>query len=91
MKGSPQLTDLNQNFIQLAQKKTFRIISFGETVPTPMFGIDMNFVQKESANLGIGEHFYINTNHINVCKPDCKESLIYEKFVELIAATLQIN
>ena len=83
---SPQLIDLNQNFVQLAKDRgnDLKVVSFGESLPTPMFGIDVNFVEQKSANLGIGEHFQINTNHINVCKPDSKDSIIYRKFLDLI-------
>ena len=49
-----------------------------------MFGIDMTFVSPESANLGLGEHYQIKANHLNVCKPDSKESIIYKKFIDLV-------
>ena len=53
---SPQLIDLNQNFVQLAKDRgDLKIVSLGESLPTPMFGIDVNFVEEKSANLGIGE------------------------------------
>ena len=83
--GSTQLIDLNQNFKNLAkEKEDLRIISFGEALTTPMFGIDMTFVSPESANLGLGEHYQIKANHLNVCKPDSKESIIYKKFIDLV-------
>ena len=34
--------------------------------------------------LSIGEHCQIETNHINVCKPDSKDSIIYRKFLDLV-------
>ena len=90
--GSPQLLDLNQNFKNLVkEKENFKIISFAEAMSTPMFGIDMTFVSPESANLGIGEHYQIKANHLNVCKPDSKESIIYRKFVDLLLDVIDEN
>lgn len=89
---SPQLTDLNQNFIQLAKdKKDLKVVSFGESLPTPMFGIDMNFVSRKSADLGIGEYYQIKTNHINICKPESKDSIIYRKFLDMVMDVVDDN
>ena len=89
---SPQLIDLNQNFVQLAKDRgDLKVVSFGESLPTPMFGIDVNFVEEKSANLGIGEHYQIKTNHINVCKPDSKDSIIYRKFLDLVIDVIGDN
>ena len=68
-----------------------KVVSFGESLPTPMFGIDVNFVEQKSANLGIGEYYQIKTNHINVCKPDSKDSIIYRKFIDLVVDVLAEN
>ena len=68
-----------------------KVVSFGESLPTPMFGIDVNFVEQKSANLGIGEYYQIKTNHINVCKPDSKDSIIYRKFIDLVVDVLADN
>ena len=49
--NSHQLVDLNANFKNLAkEKEDLRIISFGEALTTPMFGIDMTFVSPKPAN-----------------------------------------
>ena len=89
--NSPQLLDLNQNFVHLAQDTKMRLVSFGESLPTPMFGIEMNFVGPKSANLGIGDHYQIKTNHMNICKPDSKDSIIYRKFLDLVIDVIDGN
>jgi len=89
--NSPQLLDLNQNFVHLAQDTKMRLVSFGESLPTPMFGIEMNFVGPKSANLGIGDHYQIKTNHMNICKPDSKDSIIYRKFLDLVIDVIDDN
>ena len=90
---SPQLQDLNQNFIQLVKENgdNLKIVSFGEALTTPMMGIDVTFVPPKSANLGIGEHYQIKANHINVCKPDSKDSIIYRKFLDLVLDVIDDN
>ena len=90
--GSSQLMELNTNFLQLAnEKKDIKIVSFGEAYQTPMLSIDTTFVTPSSANIGIGEYFHIKANHINVCKPDSKESIIYRKFLNLVYDVIDDN
>ncbi len=88
--NNPTLMTLNQNFLQMATeaKKDMKIVSFGEALPTPLMGIDVTFVPTSSSNLGIGDFYEIKANHINVCKPHSKESVIYRKFVDLVRDVL---
>jgi pimeloyl-ACP methyl ester carboxylesterase len=89
---SPQLLDLNQNFVHLVEgHNDMKIVSFGEAFTTPMMGIDVTFVPPSSADIGLGEFHQIKANHINVCKPDSKESLIYKKFFHLVSDVLEDN
>jgi hypothetical protein len=52
---SPRLSSLNQSFVELAKSQNLRIVSFGETVPTPVMGLDVTFVPPHSSNPGLGE------------------------------------
>ena len=82
---SPRLSQLNQSFTDLAKNEKFRIVSFGETAPTPYMGMDLTFVPPQSSNPGIGEfHLINNVNHMNICKPENKSSILYRKFLNLI-------
>ena len=82
---SPSLTQLNQSFVELSKNRKIRVISFGESVPTPVMGLDVTFVPPQSSNPGIGEYFLIkNVNHMNICKPESKSSILYRKFVNLV-------
>ncbi len=83
--SSPRLSQLNHSFNDLAKSQNYRIISFGETVPTPIMGIDVTFVPPQSSNPGIGEfHLIKNVNHMNICKPENKSSILYRKFLNLV-------
>ena len=52
-------------------------MSFGETVPTRHLGLDLNFVPLESCNPGVGEFFPVPYNHMDICKPENKKSILF--------------
>ena len=66
-----------------------KILSFGETKATPYMGLDMTFVSPESSNPGCGEHIEIAQNHMEICKPSSKNSVLYTKLVNLIQEALE--
>ena len=69
----------------LKNNKNYFINFFpGEAYQTPMMGMDTTFVTSKSSNIGIGEYFHLKANHINICKPDSKQSIIYRKFLDLV-------
>uniref|UniRef100_A0AAX7U850 Protein SERAC1 n=1 Tax=Astatotilapia calliptera TaxID=8154 RepID=A0AAX7U850_ASTCA len=66
-KDSPALRSLNDNFLNLAKEKDFKVLSFAETLPTnigPM--IKILVVPTQSANLGIGELIEVDVDHLNI-------------------------
>ena len=82
---SPRLSQLNQSFTEVVKSQNMRIISFGETVATPYMGMDFTFVPPQSSNPGVGEfHLIKNVNHMNICKPENKSSILYRKFLNLV-------
>ena len=48
----------------------------------------MTFVPPESSNPGVGDFYSIPVNHINICKPDNKKSILFRKFYNLVWDTL---
>ena len=82
--NSPALHILHQSFLDLARKFQMKIISFGETAPTPYMGLDITFVPGESSNPGYGEHYLVGQNHMNICKPNGKGSILYRKLINLV-------
>jgi len=81
---SPALGSLHHNFVDLVRSLKVKVISFGEAVKTPYLGMDIALVSGESANPGCGEHFTISENHMNICKPKGKGSILYRKLANLI-------
>ena len=81
---SPALAILHQNFLDVVKRDGVKVVSFGEAVKTPYLGLDLALVSGESADPGCGEHYTINENHMNICKPKGKGSILYRKLANLI-------
>jgi len=84
--GSPRLVDLHLSFLEMIERKGSKIdvVSFGETRATPYLGLDLLFVPRESAHPGVGQHYEVAVNHMNVCKPSSRDSILFRKLRRLI-------
>ncbi|KAK3542310.1 hypothetical protein QTP86_022492 [Hemibagrus guttatus] len=88
-KDSPDLQDLNENFLNIAKDKEFKILSFAETLPTavgPMMNILV--VPPESADLGLGDLIQVSVDHLNICKPEKKDTFLYKRSLQFIRDAL---
>ncbi|XP_027140371.1 protein SERAC1 [Larimichthys crocea] len=89
-KDSPALRGLNEDFLNMAKDKEFKVLSFAETLPTnigPM--IKILVVPTQSANLGIGELIEVDVDHLSICKPEKKDSFLYRRSLQFIQEALQ--
>ncbi|MBN3300178.1 SRAC1 protein, partial [Amia calva] len=89
-KDSPALHELNENFLNMAKERKFKILSFAETRPTtigPM--VKMQVVPVQSADLGIGDFIEVDVDHLNICKPKKKDSFLYRRSLEFIRESLE--
>uniref|UniRef100_A0A8C6UDR8 Protein SERAC1 n=1 Tax=Neogobius melanostomus TaxID=47308 RepID=A0A8C6UDR8_9GOBI len=88
-RDSPALHNLNENFLDMARERDIKVLSFAETLPTyigPM--IKILVVPSESADLGIGELIEVNVDHLNICKPEKKDSFLYRRSLQFIQEAL---
>ncbi|XP_066532976.1 protein SERAC1 [Hoplias malabaricus] len=88
-RDSPALRELNENFINVAKDQEFKVLSFTETRPTsvgPM--IKMLVVPVQSADLGIGDVIKVDVDHLNICKPEKKDTFLYKRSLEFIRDAL---
>ena len=53
------------------------MISFGETLPTQHMGVNMTFVNPESSNPGVGDFYTVPFNHMDICKPSSRKSILF--------------
>jgi len=73
------------NFKEFVRKFQTKVISFGEQLPTLNFGVtDKVVVPSESSDPGVGEFYQVPFNHINVCKPDSRKSILFRKFYDMV-------
>uniref|UniRef100_A0A8C8E4N2 Protein SERAC1 n=1 Tax=Oryzias sinensis TaxID=183150 RepID=A0A8C8E4N2_9TELE len=89
-KDSPALSSLNESFVNIAKENDFKVMSFTESQATnvgPMIKIVV--VPKQSADLGIGELVEVNVDHLNICKPEKKDSFLYKRSLQFIQEALQ--
>ncbi|XP_069675083.1 protein SERAC1 isoform X3 [Periplaneta americana] len=91
--NSPALLTLHSQFLDLVEKKNIEIISFAETKPTLLSSLHLqfHFVPKESADPGIGEFFEIPQDHLCICKPNSRQSFLYQKLIHLIQKYIPTN
>ncbi|KAM3861649.1 protein SERAC1 [Diretmus argenteus] len=89
-KDSPALRDLNEDFLNMAKEREFKVLSFAEKLPTnigPMLKIMV--VPAQSADLAIGDLIEVDVNHLNICKPENKDSFLYKRSLQFIQEALQ--
>ncbi|XP_061563300.1 protein SERAC1 [Cololabis saira] len=89
-KDSPALRNLNESFLNIAKENEFSVLSFAETLPTnigPMLKILV--VPTQSADLGIGDLIEVDVDHLNICKPEKKDSFLYKRSLQFIQEALQ--
>ncbi|XP_063299475.1 protein SERAC1 isoform X2 [Pelobates fuscus] len=88
MGDSPALKELNNEFLQFAKTKDIKIINFAETLPTRIGSMmKLHVVPVESADIGIGDLIPVEVNHLNICKPKNKDSIIYRQTLQFIDRT----
>ncbi|KAG9347650.1 hypothetical protein JZ751_005222 [Albula glossodonta] len=91
-RDSPALRELNENFLNIASDRDIKVLSFAETCPTtigPM--IKMVVVPAQSADLGIGDFIQVDVDHLNICKPEKKDSFLYKRSLQFIQDTLGVQ
>lgn len=89
-RDSPALRNLNDNFLDMAKERHIKVLSFAETLPTnigPM--IKILVVPAQSADLGIGELIEVDVDHLNICKPEKKDSFLYRRSLQFIQEALR--
>ncbi|KAF1859490.1 hypothetical protein Lal_00010074 [Lupinus albus] len=89
--GSPRLVELNDYIRQLHKKGMLDVLSFCETMVTPLvegyggWALRMEIVSIESAYPGFGELVVLeSTDHINSCKPISRSDTSYTETLKFL-------
>ena len=81
-----------QELVSQSQKSSavggIEVVSFGESKATPYLGLDLTFVPQESSNPGVGVHTQVDSNHMNICKPGDRQSVLYKKLGRYVVVTV---
>lgn len=84
--NSPVLLELNSVFIKYADIFGWETISFSETMPTLVtaFKVPVHFVETVSADLGRGVFYQLPLDHLCICKPATRQSILYTTVLDVI-------
>jgi len=88
---NPFLLELNNSFKSFVEKFRTKVVSFGEAIPCRQFGLDLTFVPLESSNPGVGEFLTVPFNHMDICKPVSKKSVLFRKLHNMIWDVLDVE
>ncbi|XP_049886331.1 protein SERAC1-like [Pectinophora gossypiella] len=84
--NSPVLLDLHQAFMKYADAYGWETISFAETMPTLVtaFKVPVHFVEANSADLGRGVFYELPLDHLCICKPATRQSILYTTILDVL-------
>ncbi|KAJ8737369.1 hypothetical protein PYW07_000640 [Mythimna separata] len=84
--NSPVLLNLHKAFIEFADAYSWETISFVETMPTLVtaFKVPVHLVESKSADLGRGEFYQLPLDHLSICKPATRQSILYTTVLDVL-------
>ncbi|GFX13580.1 protein SERAC1 [Trichonephila clavipes] len=83
-KGSEKLLSLHENFKNFVHQNHIHVLSFGE-LKKSKWGLTYSMlVTEDSSDPGLGEFYALPLDHLSTCKPESRESKVYEKTVEFL-------
>lgn len=84
--NSPVLLNLHKAFIDFADAYSWETISFVETMPTLVtaFKVPVHFVEASSADLGRGVFYQLPLDHMQICKPATRQSILYTTVLDVL-------
>lgn len=84
--NSPTLLELHKAFLKTADKYGWETISFAESLPTLVtaFKVPVCFVKAYSADLGRGVFYELPLDHLSICKPATRQSILYTSVLDVI-------
>lgn len=91
--SSPFLHKLHNDFLKIADEHGWETISFSETKPTLVtaFKVPFHLVKPESADLGRGAFYELPLDHLSICKPASRQSLIYKTVLDVLQRATKDN
>ncbi|CAH0716491.1 unnamed protein product, partial [Brenthis ino] len=84
--NSPMLIEMHSSFLKFADLFKWETISFAETLPTLIttFKVPVHFVEPYSADLGHGVFYQLPLDHLSICKPATRQSILYTTVLDVL-------
>ncbi|KAK7102140.1 protein SERAC1-like [Littorina saxatilis] len=84
--GSPHLDRLHEHFRCFVDTNSIPCLSFGEQLKTQFRKTlpRLLLVPPESSDPGVGEFCSLPRDHINICKPESRNSTVYERSLAFV-------
>lgn len=84
--NSPVLLALHKAFIEFANLYEWETVSFAESLPTYVtaFKVPIHLVQSYSADLGRGVFYQLPLDHLSICKPATRQSVLYTTVLDIL-------
>lgn len=84
--NSHMLLDMHKSFLTFADLYGWETISFAETMPTLItaFKVPLHFVETFSADLGRGPFYQLPLDHLSICKPATRQSVLYTTVLDVL-------
>ncbi|CAG4962024.1 unnamed protein product [Parnassius apollo] len=91
--NSPILLKIQKEFLQLADTYSWETISFAESKPTLVtsFKVPIHFVPSHSADLERGVFYELPLDHLTICKPATRQSILYTTALNVIQRATSNN
>ncbi|XP_023939344.1 protein SERAC1 [Bicyclus anynana] len=93
--NSPELLELHRLFLKYADTFNWETISYAETLPTLItaFKVPVHMVEPHSADLGRGVFYKLPLDHLSICKPATRQSILYTTVLDVLqqATTCEVE
>ncbi|GFS39137.1 protein SERAC1 [Nephila pilipes] len=83
-KGSEKLLSLHEKFKNFVHLNHIHVLSFGESKKSKWGLTYSMLVTEDSSDPGMGEFYSLPLDHLSTCKPESRESKVYEKTIEFL-------
>ncbi|XP_055593284.1 protein SERAC1 isoform X2 [Uranotaenia lowii] len=91
--NSSNLLDLNKTFLKTigSLRRKPEIISVCEGIPTVLtsFKLPLQIVTETSARIDEGDFYLTKEDHLNLSKPMCRQSFLYQRLISAIWCSMQ--
>ncbi|XP_073997793.1 protein SERAC1 isoform X3 [Rhodnius prolixus] len=87
--NSPTLVNLHKEFLQFLQEHPIKVVSFVETKSMKITPWELEVRCVPPGDVGSGVVYEIPLGHMDICKPICRFSFIYQTILQLVRSAVK--